>query len=59
MMSDRPFCSPDLADRPFAATADRDFSVPAAALYQAWTSAWPLVLNHLDEQLKRRSIGER
>jgi len=41
-MSARPFCSPDLADRPFAATADREFSVPAAALYQAWTEKFDL-----------------
>ncbi len=32
-----PFRSPDLSDRPFSLTVERDFSMPAPALYLAWT----------------------
>jgi uncharacterized protein YndB with AHSA1/START domain len=37
MVISRPLRSPDLTDRPFTLTVERDFSVPAAALYSAWT----------------------
>jgi uncharacterized protein YndB with AHSA1/START domain len=36
-MSARPVRRPDLTDRPFSLTVERDYSVPVAALYRAWT----------------------
>ena len=32
--------TPDLAARPFSLTVERDFSVPASTLYQAWTTGF-------------------